>query len=168
MKRLIVFRHAKSDWSAEYSHDRERPLAPRGERAAGRMGRFLSASGFAPDRVISSPALRARETARRAAAAGGWECPVEIAEELYSGSLASILRLAARLSDAESTLLVASHEPICSELVAGLVGGGDFKLPTAAMARIDLPITTWKEVAPGHGILAWLVTPKLLGRAAGD
>jgi phosphohistidine phosphatase len=60
-------------------------------------------------------------------------------------------------------LLVVGHEPTCSEAVALLIGGGHIRLPTAAVARVDLETERWEEVGPGTGVLAWSVVPRLLG-----
>ncbi|MBN9010908.1 MAG: histidine phosphatase family protein, partial [Rhizobiales bacterium] len=62
MLRLMILRHAKSDWGAPGRPDRDRPLAPRGERAATLMGGVLAADEYRPDRVLVSPAQRTRET----------------------------------------------------------------------------------------------------------
>ena len=65
---LLLLRHAKSAWPDGVA-DLERPLARRGERAAELVGRFLAGHGLVPDRVVSSPARRAAETAERVLAA---------------------------------------------------------------------------------------------------
>lgn len=62
MLRLLLLRHAKSDWHTESDHDHERPLASRGERDAIRIGRFLTAAGLRPELVLCSTAIRARRT----------------------------------------------------------------------------------------------------------
>ena len=56
MKRLILIRHAKSSWSSGASSDKTRPLNERGNLAAGKVGGWLGANGYAPDEVISSSA----------------------------------------------------------------------------------------------------------------
>lgn len=164
MKRIFVFRHGKSDWSAGAGADRERPLAPRGRRAAATVGVFVARLDQVPDLVLASPAVRARDTARLAAEAGGWECPLREAPELYLEGPPGILELVRRQDDGTASLLLAGHQPACSELVTHLTGGGSVKFPTAALARIDLPVEAWRQAGPGRGVLAWLITPKLLLR----
>ena len=66
MRTLLLLRHAKSDWDASYADDHERPLAKRGKKAAALIGRHLAATGQVPDRVVSSTAVRAADTVRRA------------------------------------------------------------------------------------------------------
>ena len=65
MPELLIMRHAKSDWGVGLASDRERPLAPRGVKAAKRMGKFLTKANAAPDLILSSPAVRARTVTLR-------------------------------------------------------------------------------------------------------
>jgi phosphohistidine phosphatase SixA len=61
-RELLILRHAKSAWNTDAASDFERPLAKRGKKAAPRVGRFLLQQGLVPDFVVSSPAMRARQT----------------------------------------------------------------------------------------------------------
>ena len=62
MKSILLFRHGKSEWNTYYDSDHNRPLAPRGIKAAKKMGLFLANKKQIPDIVISSTAMRARTT----------------------------------------------------------------------------------------------------------
>lgn len=165
-RHLYLLRHAKSDWSADYGDDHDRPLNRRGEKAAERMGRWLAALGETPDRVLSSTALRARDTVERAMAAGGWSCAVEPSRQLYVTSPAAVLGEIQQTEDSVVRLLVAGHQPVWSELAGILIGEGGgaarLKFPTAALARIDFDTDRWRDVQPGRGALKWLVTPKVV------
>jgi phosphohistidine phosphatase len=162
MRALLLLRHAKSDWHADYGDDRARPLNRRGQKAAKTIGRFLAQSNQLPDAAITSPAVRAADTLRLAMKAGGWDCPVRTASGLDG---AGVSRLVAEIrnepSDTE-VLLAVGHEPMWSEAAAAFIGGGRVRFPTAALARIDFDVDRWKDVAPDTGVLAWLVTPRLL------
>jgi len=159
---LLLLRHGKSDWSAPFGHDHERPLAARGRRAARRVGRFLTAAGWPPDRILTSPAVRARTTVELAAEAGGWSCPRRSAQALYDGGVAGVLdEVGAEASEAER-LLLAGHQPTWSELVSRLAGGAEVRLPTAAVACLRFETESWAAVGDRSGELVWLVTPKLL------
>lgn len=162
MKTILLFRHGKSDWDADYEADHNRPLAKRGEKAASLMGRYLASLDQLPDRVICSSAVRAKETIRLAAKAGKWSCPITFAEELYEASPEQVLDLIRESQDSLNSILLAGHEPTWSLVVGGLIGKANVKFPTAAMARIDLDVARWKEVEFGKGNLVWLMTPKLL------
>lgn len=160
-KTILLLRHGKSDWGVPVS-DPERPLAGRGRKAAARMGRFLAASGEVPDLVITSPALRARDTLDRAARAGGWDVRLVVDEALYQSSPRELLSAIRGQDDCHERILLVGHEPTWSLLGAELCGGGRLRFPTAALARIDLAVERWAGVEPGAGELVWLVTPRLL------
>jgi phosphohistidine phosphatase len=160
---LIVLRHAKSDWDSGFADDRHRPLARRGKKAAQRIGQFLAAAGQIPDAAITSPAERAQATLGLVMAAAGWHCPARSAEGLYAGGVTGLLAEVRAEPIRTQLLLVVGHEPTCSEAVALLIGGGQIRLPTAAVARVDLETERWEEVGPRTGVLAWSVVPRLLG-----
>lgn len=158
-KRLLFFRHAKSDWEAKYDNDHERPLARRGSRIAMVMGRVLTASQQLPEMVFCSSAIRARRTLELAQRAGGWERPVEIRKEIYAASPEGLLELAAQLPDKQKSIMLIGHEPGFSETIGRLIGGR-VSMPTASVARVDLSIKSWRDIAPGKGKLIWLLQPK--------
>lgn len=163
-RELYILRHGKSDWATGES-DHDRPLKPRGIDAAKSIGRLLSAPGCGPDRVLSSSARRARTTAELAVEAGAFPCAVEIDARLYEASLETWLGVVRGTDDRHVRLLVAGHQPTCSEVIEHLTGAAvDF--PTAALARLDVD-STWRRLGPRTTRLAWLVTPRLIEAAAG-
>jgi len=157
----MLFRHGKSDWDAGFGADAERPLATRGINAAERMGRFVAESGAIPELALTSPAVRARTTLELAAAAGGWDCEIEVERSIYGGSYRTVLDVIHRFSDDHRRVLITGHEPTWSTLTSQLTGGSHFRFPTAAIACIGLP-GDWAEAAPDTGELQWFVTPKVL------
>lgn len=163
MKTVLLMRHGKSDWGADFDSDHERPLAPRGLRAAESMGGFLTSIGEIPDRLIASSAIRARDTARLAAQAGGWSCSLSLAENLYGATVDTVLQLIRQQPDSISRLLLVGHQPTLSEVVIEL-SGANTRFPTAAAARIDLPIESWADAGPGQGVMVWFLGPRLLDR----
>jgi phosphohistidine phosphatase len=166
MKTLILLRHGKSDWDAEYGSDHDRPLNLRGRDAASMMGALLARIEQVPDRVLTSSAVRAHDTVKLAAEGGSWACPVEVVSEFYASSPGEVLERVCAEDDATSSLLIAGHEPTWSTLAAGLIGGGWLRFPTAAMARIDFNVDRWSDIAPGKGMLSWFLIPRLV-KAAG-
>ena len=162
MKQLLILRHAKSDWKTSFESDHERPLAKRGIGAARLMGRFLTKLELEPDLILSSTAVRARRTAELAAESGGWSCSTMLCEEFYGSSPTAVLSVIQAQEADHSRLLLTGHEPTWSDLVGTLTGGGAPRMPTAAMAKIDLPIDDWTDLRVGQGTLSWLVSPKLL------
>jgi phosphohistidine phosphatase len=162
MKTVLLLRHAKSDWDADYRGDHERPLAKRGVKAAKRMGRFLAETGPLPDRCVTSTAVRARTTLALAAEAGGWKAAVEETDRLYHADAEEVGAVIAETDGAVNVLMLVGHEPTWSETVEDLVGSGAVQMPTAALACIDFDVDAWSEVEWGAGRLRWLVTPRAL------
>ncbi len=163
MKTVLFFRHGKSDWDADYDTDHERPLAKRGRKAASKMGRFLARVGPLPDYIVTSSAVRARETLERAMAAGGWEDrPVRVTRALYGAEPEDLFAEMRQAPDDARTIMLVGHEPTWSEAVSAAIGGGQIRFPTAALARVDMPVVHWADVTFGEGELLWLVIPKIL------
>ena len=162
MKTILLFRHAKSDWTAD-TPDAERPLAARGLKAAVKMGRLITASGTVPERVLLSSSVRTRETARLAAEAGFWQAPERVTDALYEATPEAVLaEIQAEPDDNVATLVVIGHEPTTSGLAALLVGGGTFEVKTASVLRIDVPVVRWADVGAGRGALVWALAPDTL------
>jgi Phosphohistidine phosphatase SixA len=84
---IILFRHGKSDWNANYASDHERPVSKRGIKAAKKMGRYLSNIDQVPGLTISSTALRARNTAELAINAGKWSSDLVLEKKIYESSV---------------------------------------------------------------------------------
>lgn len=160
MRRLILFRHGKSDWDAEYGADHERPLSERGERAAATMGLLLRAVGETPDRIISSTAVRAESTAELARVSGGWSGPLELSEDLYGASPAGVLDVAARHGKDAERLMLVGHEPTYSRLATQLTGGR-IDVRTGSIVGIDLAIEDWRRAPQATGSLAYALHPKM-------
>lgn len=162
MRTLLLMRHAKSAWDSGVD-DHERPLNARGLRAATTMNEWLERHDQVPELLLSSTALRARDTAIRVSA--GWPAPVREERAIYGGTAEELLAVVAQAPARVSRLMLVGHEPGLPGL-ARLLGGGMVKFPTAAVARLDLDIDGWTAIAPACGRLMWLIIPRLLGAAA--
>jgi phosphohistidine phosphatase len=171
MRRLILFRHAKSDWSEDGRDDHDRGLAPRGRRAAGPMGAWLAGRGFAPDLVLCSTARRARATWNLARAAFTPAPKARFERDIYMASPEALLEQVRNAPAEIQTLMILGHNPGLEQFVETLASKGDpearralsEKFPTAAIAVIDFPLDDWASVKPGSGRLDRFVTPKTLG-----
>lgn len=169
--RLILLRHAKSSWDDLSLDDHDRPLAPRGRRAAHALNEHLAGEGFQADRVVSSTAVRARETARLVLQE--LAPPARETSELYMASAHGILEVARRFGDESDTLVLVGHNPGMHALATRLArrtGGRDadrieVKFPTAALAEFDVAAEAWEDVAPANVRLARFLRPKDLPRA---
>ena len=167
MRSLILFRHGKSDWNANFASDHERPLANRGKEAALCMGRMLSQTGQVPQLAVTSSALRARSTLQLAVRAGRWHCPIRVENALYGSSADGVLHWIRALEDDPETLLLTGHEPTWSELAGRLIGESALRVPTASMLKIDFETHDWGRIDYGRGQLKWLIPPKLVCRPKG-
>jgi len=165
MKRLLVMRHAKSDWSGGVA-DHDRPLSRRGSRAAASMGELLRRMEEVPDLVYSSTAVRALDTAQLAAAAGRWPAPIETSPDLYATSVAATLEVAARAPDRVARLMLVGHQPAWGALVGHLTGGA-VQIRTGTIAAIDCYAASWRDLPRSGGELAYLLQPRLFTDASG-
>jgi phosphohistidine phosphatase len=162
MKDLLLLRHGKSDWGASFQTDHDRPLANRGRSAAHQIGSFLAAVGPVPQLILTSSALRAKDTAELAKEGGNWPSLIVTTSQLYETGPLPILDLLRQQKDEIDTIMLVGHNPTWEDLAHHLIGGGHFRFPTAALARIRLPGNSWSQLVFGQGTLSWLVTPKLL------
>jgi len=145
MKTLLVLRHAKSSWNDSARDDHARPLSKRGQRDGPRMGELVREYGLIPDVVISSDAVRARQTAEAVAESARYEGDILLDQNLYMAGPADILsRLRTVRKDIE-TLMIVGHNPGLEELVERLTGKAQ-DLPTAALVQIVLPIDQWRDL----------------------
>lgn len=158
MKTLLLMRHAKSDWDADRGADHERPLNDRGVRSARIMGRVLSAEGCAPDRVITSTAVRARSTASLANEAGEWRCEIVPDQTLYGGGADAAVQSASAASGSERLMLV-GHQPTWAILFSVLTGES-VEMKTATVAAIDFGIDHWQDLPSAKGAVAAVYQPR--------
>jgi len=162
IKSVILFRHGKSDWDAQYESDHDRPLAKRGIRDAKRMGKFLSKRAEVPELILSSTALRTRETTKLAMEAGNWDVDVELEKKIYGASLEEIINIIKSQDNKYNSICLVGHEPIFSTIITLIDNKKNIKFPTATMARISLFTSDWKRVLlePDKCKLDWFYKPK--------
>jgi phosphohistidine phosphatase len=159
---LYVLRHAKAEEAAPGGGgDRARALKRRGRKDAKRVGRYLTLLGETPELVLTSDAVRARETAELAHEEGGWKARVELCPAIYEAGVESLLRQIRAVSASVRRLVLVGHQPALSLLIGELTGS-EPGLPTAALARIDFELERWSDAGPKSGRLAWLVTPEVI------
>ena len=170
MLTLSLLRHAKSSWDDPALDDFDRPLSKRGETAAPRMGGFIEARELAPQLVLCSPALRARQTLDLLLPhlRGG---PAVVYEDGFYLAAPAVLLARIRKIDAKvGHVLVVGHDPGLQGLALELASSGKTealralgsKFPTAALAVLRFRVDDWAKVEPGIGRLDLFVTPKSL------
>ena len=167
MRRLHLLRHAKSSWDDGALRDRERPLAPRGRRATRRIARWAGSHDVRPQLVVSSSAVRARETLQGVLPGLG-EPEVWIELALYAASAETLLERVRALPDEAEEAMLVGHNPGLGDLLLLLAEPGELrdraeaKVPTGALATLEADIERWADLEPGSARVASFVVPKQL------
>lgn len=150
MHQLLLLRHAKAAREAPGQPDRDRPLAPGGQRDAAALGQTMRRLGLTPDLVLVSPALRTRQTL---AALEPWEDTplVEPMDPLYLADAATLAALLAEVPETVRSLLLIGHNPGLHDLARRLAATApgapvEARFPTAALAEFALP-GRWDRLA---------------------
>jgi phosphohistidine phosphatase len=166
-RRLHLLRHAKSSWDEPGLDDHERPLTPRGQRAAARLAVWIGEHGPRPQLVLCSTAVRARQTLDLVADALG-EPPVELEEALYHASAGELAARVRRLDDGLLDVLVVGHNPGLHDVALMLAAPSPerdeivAKLPTGALVAIELDVPWARVAGEGPGRIVSLVVPRRL------
>ena len=163
MRTLYLLRHAKSSWKDANLADFDRPLSGRGRRAAETVGLFLKDKEITLDLVVSSPAVRARQTIEIVLRSAKQRPELRFDERIYEATVGRLLEIVSQLENEHKAVLLVGHNPGMQELLALLTGqsGG---YPTAALTKIAFKNLKWAEVGNKRGSLEWLVKPKELDK----
>jgi phosphohistidine phosphatase len=164
-RKLIVLRHAKSAWPDVA--DADRPLAPRGRRDAPEAGRWLREQGVLPEKVVCSPARRARETWELVAAQWPSTPPVGFEARVYGADADGLVELLHDQDRQTRSVLLIGHQPALQDLVLYLAtdphdGSLDRvreKFPTSGIAVLELPCE-WRQLGEGRGRLVDFAVPR--------
>lgn len=159
MKKLYILRHAKSSWDNPVLADFERPLNERGTKTADFMGKFINKNDFSPDLILSSPAIRAKETANIVKKTADIHADVKFEENIYEASPQTLLKILSELNENLQSVMLVGHNPGLEGLIK-LLTGEIQSMPTAGLAIVDLKIEKWKEIKLESGDLQKLVRPK--------
>jgi phosphohistidine phosphatase len=167
-RELLLLRHAKSAWDDPSAADHDRDLAPRGVKAAKRMGHELVARGLVPDLVLCSTARRARRTLELVLRAFDPAPPVRELRSLYLAPPSRLLEVVQRQPPSVRRLMLVGHDPGMHALGQRLAGRGPAdllaslaaKFPTGACLRLGFTGRGWDEVAAGRGRLLDFIRPR--------
>ena len=168
MLELLLFRHAKSRPGEPGVEDHDRGLAPRGKKAAARMGRLIAAERLVPDLVLCSTAKRAVRTWELASAELQQPLPLSCLRSLYMASPNRLLEIVGGQGPGVRRLMVVGHNPGLQGFALQLIGEGEKKLrtslaeklPTAALVAVAFDVQSWNEAVPGRGKLVGFWRPR--------
>jgi phosphohistidine phosphatase len=167
LKRLLLIRHAKSSWDDPALADHERPLAPRGQKAADRIAEHLGDAEATIDVVLCSSSRRTRETLERLTTTFG-DAEVRVEDGLYGASAGELLDRLHDVPDGIGGVAVIGHNPGIQDLTIELARDGPHvgralkKFPTAAVAVLEFD-APWSELGTGGARLVSFTVPKDLG-----
>lgn len=161
MKTLYLLRHAKSSWKDETLADIERPLNGRGRKASQTMGGFLKKQKVIPDLVLSSSAVRARQTTDLVMEAANLSSELRFDERIYEASAQKLLEVVKQIEKSKKNVLLVGHNPGLEEFLELLTGSAE-TMPTATLSKVILRASTWAAVSSKGGTLEWIVRPKEL------
>lgn len=164
MRHLTLVRHAKSDWKNSDLKDFDRPLNRRGSKEAPEMARQLAAQQVRADLMLTSPAVRALETARAFARALDYPLRrLKSDERLYLAQPKDILEVVRGIGSRVRHLMLFGHNPGLSEFAQALTNDSELgELPTCAVYSVELDIRGWTDAHFGEGLNPSLQHPKRL------
>jgi phosphohistidine phosphatase len=161
MKTIYLLRHAKSSWKDESLSDIERPLNGRGKKAADTMGAFLKREKILVDLVLSSSAVRARQTIDRVLVSANIVTDVRFDERIYEAGVQRLVEVVRQIENGKKNVILVGHNPGFEELLEWLTGTIE-RMQTGALAKIGLKTSSWNSVSEKSGTLEWIVRPKQL------
>ena len=171
---LSLFRHAKSNWDAPASGDFDRPLSSRGQKAAPRMARFMSANRVEPDLILCSTAIRARQTLDLALPYLSGAPEIRFDDALYHASPKQLLEFVRATPDEVQHLMIIGHNPGLHTLALRIAIPGASsaqvdlatKFPTSALAVFHLTESKWQDIGTRTGKLALYMVPRQLKKSS--
>ena len=161
MRTLYLLRHAKSSWKDNSLRDFDRPLKGRGRRAAEQMGQVLAEEKLKLPLMISSPAVRARETIELVLESADFKVKPQFEERIYEADVRTLLDVVQSIPDSSDTAIMVGHNPGFENLLSYFTGDNRH-MPTCALAKIEFDVASWNEVSEERGRLELFVTPKEL------
>lgn len=169
MKRLILLRHAKSDWSDHFLADHDRPLNKRGQNAATQLGRYFRQQNLRPDLVLCSTAERTRETLTILQKSAEAFFPTTHRNRLYGARAECVLSLLHEQKNPDlNTLMIVGHNPCIEQLALELTGIDESallqdirkKVPTGSLIILDFNIESFAHISLNSGKLVSFIRPK--------
>lgn len=162
MKTLLLLRHAKSSWKDDSLKDHERPLKKRGRKDAKKIAKVIEKNDLVPDLILSSTAVRAKETAEIVTKALEFNGKVKYSDELYMGEPQDFVDVLQKVDNKFESVLIVAHNPGL-EAYLQIVDGEIEAVPTCGLGHLVLVIEDWKDLTlDTMGDLVGFWTPKTL------
>ncbi len=160
-KKLLIIRHAKSDWGDNTLHDFDRTLNKRGFDDAPEMGKRIKKFDSMPDKFVSSSAIRALTTAKIIAKEINYpEKNIDTDKNIYEASAKKLLSIINNFDNKYNFVALFGHNNGITDVVNMLTNSGIANIPTCGLVLIDFPFDDWKVVSAGTGNLLSYDLPK--------
>jgi len=160
MKTLFLIRHAKSSWDNSALPDKDRPLNDRGRRDAPKIGDQLAKRDVKPDLMLSSPAVRALETAEIIAKKLDYKRKkIVVDDRLYAATAEDLLDVVHKLGDKLERVMLFGHNPELTEL-AHRLSRKITNMPTCAVAEFTFDAKSWSSIGKAKPAKVALDYPK--------
>ena len=161
MKTLYLVRHAKSSWKDGILSDHERPLNKRGEQDAPQMGKRLQRRQPEPEVIISSPAVRAKMTAKILATEIGYpKSGIIVDERIYAADPEDLVSVIRGLDKTVDCVMLVGHNPALTQLVNSLVQCDIANVPTCGIAVLGFHMDSWGDIESARAELLYFDYPK--------
>jgi phosphohistidine phosphatase len=148
VKRLLLIRHAKSDWGNPSVRDLDRPLNKRGHAAAPEMAQRMVKQNIYPELIVSSPALRAFTTAKYFAKA--WEMDannIQTYKTIYEACIKNLLNVVNHFDNRYHTIALFGHNPGLTDFANYLSDVNIYNMPTCSIVMLEFPFEDWDLVS---------------------
>lgn len=161
MKILLLVRHAKSSWEAPGLSDFDRPLNKRGKSDAPQMAKRLKEKIKVIDLLVSSPARRARKTAKYFAEEYGIKKEeIKLVDQLYGASLPVFENVVSGLPDKDDVVAIFSHNPDITVFANSLTNVRIDDMPTCSLFAVQANINSWSNFSTADKQFLFFDYPK--------
>ncbi len=163
MKTLYIVRHAKSSWDHPGLDDHERPILDKGQKRTKLVGDYLLENEQNVDLLISSHAVRARQTASIIADILNYpEENIRISSQIYHSDIDSLFDLLYELPDEVSSVMLFGHNPTFTSFANYFKQKKIDWLPTSAIVCIEFDTEKWENIIDAKKRTKFVITPRLL------
>jgi phosphohistidine phosphatase len=163
MKTLYVVRHAKSSWEFPALPDLDRPLLEKGKKRTKRVIDFLLKHHVRIDLIISSSALRARETADYLARGIGFDPEsIKLDPSLYHADSELLFDQFLDLNDDITSLMLVGHNPTLTNFVNNWLNPPIDWLPTSGVVCFEFDALRWEDIRTATARVKFVAFPKLI------
>ena len=160
MKKLVLIRHAKSDWSNPFLDDFLRPLNKRGKKNAPLMAKVLKEKNIRPDLIISSPSLRTKQTLEYFIKKLNYDDEVRFEESIYEAPYENLLKVIKDIPNIHKTVFLMGHNPGLCDLINFLLDKHFENIPTCGIVEIDFNAKSWQDISKENSNLVSFEYPK--------